>query len=345
MFTAMHHQDVQELHFCHKEQLNAVIAIHNLRLGPALGGCRFLPYDSEQEAITDALRLAKGMSYKAALARVPQGGGKAVIMAPKEPFNRKALFKQFGQFIQSLSGRYITAMDSGTQVTDMDHIRSQTPYVSSSSEIGDPSPTTAQGVALGIATAVQFQFSHDLSNIRVAIQGLGHVGLALAEQLHAQGARLIVSDVDPQKAQLAKQKYQAKVVAPEDIYQQECDVFSPCGLGAILNEKNIDILKCKIIAGCANNQLASDDMGQLIHDKGILYAPDYVINSGGLIFASSRFRGLKTSEIAREVHKLKDTLDKIFVLSHTKNKACHEIANEMAEQILFGKMVQFQEAV
>ena len=345
MFTAMHLQDVQELHFCHKEQLNAVIAIHNLRLGPALGGCRFLPYDSEQEAITDALRLAKGMSYKAALARVPQGGGKAVIMAPKEPFDRKALFKQFGQFVQSLSGRYITAMDSGTQVTDMDDIRSQTTFVSSSSEIGDPSPTTAQGVALGIATAVQFQFSQDLSNIRVAIQGLGHVGLALAEELYSQGARLIVSDVDPKKAQLAKQKYQAKVVAPEDIYRQECEVFSPCGLGAILNEKNIEALKCNIIAGCANNQLFNDDMGQLIHDKGILYAPDYVINSGGLIFASSRFRGLKASEITHEVNKLKDTLDKIFVLSHTKNQACHEIANEMAEQILYGKVVQLQEAV
>ena len=345
MFTAMHHQDVQELHFCHKEQLNAVIAIHNLRLGPALGGCRFLPYSTEQEAITDALRLAKGMSYKAALARVPQGGGKAVIMAPKGHFNRKALFKQFGRFIHSLSGRYITAMDSGSQVSDMDDIRSQTPYVSSSSDIGDPSPTTAQGVALGISTAVQFQFSQDLSDIRVAIQGLGHVGLALAEQLYLQGAQLIVSDVDSKKAQLAGQKFNAKVVAPEDIYKQECEVFSPCGLGAILNEKNINALQCNIIAGCANNQLASDEMGQVLHDKGILYAPDYVINSGGLIFASSRFRGLKASEITHEVNKLKDTLDKIFVLSNTKNKACHEIANEMAEQILFSKVTPLQEAV
>ena len=345
MFTAMHHQDVQELHFCHKEQLNAVIAIHNLRLGPALGGCRFLSYDTEQEAITDALRLAKGMSYKAALARVPQGGGKAVIMVPKGRFNRKELFKQFGRFIQSLSGRYITAMDSGSQVADMDDIRSQTPYVSSSSEIGDPSPCTAQGVALGIATAVQFQLSQNLSNIRVAIQGLGHVGLALADHLHSQGVKLIVSDVDPKKTRIAKQKYNAKVVAPEDIYRQECEVFSPCGLGAILNEKNIEALNCKVIAGCANNQLACDEMGQLIHDREILYAPDYVINSGGLIFASSRFRGLKTSEITREVNKLKDTLDKIFVLSHAKNQACHEIANEMAEQILFGKVVQFQEAI
>ena len=345
MFTAMHQQDVQELHFCHKEQLNAVIAIHNLRLGPALGGCRFLPYDTEQEAMTDALRLAKGMSYKAALARVPQGGGKAVIMAPKGHFNRKKLFKQFGQFIQSLSGRYITAMDSGSQVSDMDDIRSQTPYVSSSSDIGDPSPTTAQGVALGISTAVQFKFSQNLTNMRVAIQGLGHVGLALAEQLHLQGAKLIVCDVDIKKAKLAQNKFNAKIVAPQEIYKQECDIFSPCGLGAILNPKNIDALKCKIIAGCANNQLASDDMGQALHEKGILYAPDYVINSGGLIFASSRFRGLKAGEISREVNKLRDTLDKIFVLSHTKNIACHEIANEMAEQILYGKITELQEAV
>jgi len=345
MFTAMHSQAVQELHFCHKEQLNAVIAIHNLRLGPALGGCRFLPYDSEQEAITDALRLAKGMSYKAALARVPQGGGKAVIMAPKGQFNRQKLFKQFGEFIHSLSGRYITAMDSGTQVGDMDDIRSQTPFVSSSSEIGDPSPSTAEGVALGIATAVQFQYSQDLAKMRVAIQGLGHVGLALAEHLYLKGAELIVCDVDEKKSRLASEKFNARVVAVEDIYKQECEVFSPCGLGAILNDKNIDELKCNIIAGCANNQLQTDDMGLKLHEKGILYAPDYVINSGGLIFASSRFRGLKPTEITHEINKLKDTLDKIFVLSNTKNKACHEIANEMAEHILFGHPPELQEAV
>ncbi len=345
MFTTMKTQSVQELHFCQQDQLNAVIAIHDLHLGPALGGCRFLEYENEQQAITDALRLAKGMSYKAALAHVPQGGGKAVILKPKGHFDRQKLFKQFGQFIQSLSGRYITAMDSGTQVQDMDDIRSQTTFVSSSSNIGDPSPATAQGVALGMLSAVQFKLGQDIKGITVAIQGLGHVGMALAKHLHSSGAKLIVSDVDAQKANWAKQAFEAKVVAVDDIYSQSCDVFSPCGLGAILNEKTVSELKCSVIAGCANNQLAQDDIGHFLHQNNILYVPDYVINSGGLIFASGRFRGLSAQQIAHEVFKLKDTLNKIFILAKNKNMATDQIANEMAEHVLYGGETHMQEAI
>ncbi len=345
MFSSMQNKSVQELHFCQQGQLNAVIAIHNLHLGPALGGCRFLEYENEQQAITDALRLAKGMSYKAALARVPQGGGKAVILKPKGHFDRQQLFKQFGQFIQTLSGRYITAMDSGTQVQDMDDIRSQTTFVSSSSNIGDPSPATAQGVALGMLSAVQFKMGQDLKGITVAIQGLGHVGMALAKHLHSSGAKLIVSDVDTQKIKWAKKAFDAHVVAVDDIYSQPCDVFSPCGLGAILNEQTIDQLKCSVIAGCANNQLAQDDIGQALHQNNILYVPDYVINSGGLIFASGRFRGLSAEQITHEVFKLKDTLEKIFILAKNKNTATDQIANEMAEHVLYGSETQMQEAV
>ncbi len=340
MFSNMKNQRVQELHFCQQGPLNAVIAIHNLTLGPALGGCRFLDYESEEQAITDALRLARGMSYKAALAHVPQGGGKAVIIKPKGEFDRQKLFNQFGQFIQSLSGRYITAMDSGTQVQDMDDIRSRTPFVSSSSNIGDPSGATAQGMALGMLTAVQFKLGKEIKDLTVAIQGLGHVGMALAKQLHKEGAKLIVSDVDKKKTHWAKQAFNAQVVSVDDIYKQTCDVFSPCGLGAILNEQTIGQLKCTVIAGCANNQLATDNMGEILHQENILYVPDYVINSGGLIFASGRFRGLTSDQISHELFKLKDTLNKIFILSKNKKVSCDKIANEMAEHILYGDHMQ-----
>jgi len=336
MFSRMHAQTVQELHFCQKESLNAVVALHNLRLGPALGGCRFIEYDSELDAIDDAIRLAKGMSYKAALARVPQGGGKAVIMKPKGDFDRELLFKQFGQFVESLGGRYITAMDSGTQVSDMDVMRTQTLYVGSSSNIGDPSPSTAHGMLLGIESAVHFLMNQSLSGITVAIQGLGHVGFALAAHLHEAGCKLIVCDMDEKKTQLAQQSFNAKVVPVDDIYSQACDVFSPCGLGGAINDSTIEKLNCKIVAGCANNQLAHDGLAFTLHKMGILYAPDYVINSGGLVFASSSYRGMSHKQIAHEVSKLKDTLNKIFVLSKQKDAPTHNIANEMAEQILYG---------
>lgn len=337
MFSSMHAQSVQELHFCQQGSLNAVVALHNLRLGPALGGCRFIEYDTELDAIEDAMRLAKGMSYKAALARVPHGGGKAVIMKPKGEFDRETLFKQFGQFINALDGRYITAMDSGTCVADMDVIRSQTPYVSSSSNIGDPSPTTAKGMLLGIEAAVRFLMNESLAGITVAIQGLGHVGFTLAAHLHEAGCKLIVSDVDSKKTKLAQHSFRATVVSVDDIYSQHCDVFSPCGLGGVLNPASIAKLNCKIIAGCANNQLAEDGLAQTLHDMNILYAPDYVINSGGLVFASSSYRGMSHQQIEHEVGKLKDTLNKIFVLSKKKNVPCNHIANEMAEHIIYGQ--------
>ncbi|GAA6135235.1 Glu/Leu/Phe/Val dehydrogenase [Oceaniserpentilla sp. 4NH20-0058] len=336
MFSSMHAHSVQELHFCQKESLNAVVALHNLRLGPALGGCRFIEYSSEQDAIEDAMRLAKGMTYKAALARVPHGGGKAVIMKPQGEFDREHLFKLFGQFVETLGGRYISAMDSGTQVSDMDVMRAQTTFVSSSSNIGDPSPSTAYGMLLGVECAVRFKMNQSLSGVTVAIQGLGHVGFALADHLHKAGCKLIVCDVDEQKTQLAQQLFNAKVVSVDDIYSQVCDVYSPCGLGGAINAETVGKLNCKIIAGCANNQLAQDELALTLHDMGILYAPDYVINSGGLVFASSCFRGMGHKEIEREIHKLKDTLNKIFVLSKQKNAPCNFIANEMAEQILYG---------
>lgn len=335
MFSDMRSHDVQQLHMFNNGDFHAVIALHNLKLGPALGGCRFIEYNNEQDAIIDAMRLAKGMSYKAALARVPQGGGKAVIMKPNKGFDREDIFKQFGQAVQSLEGKYITAMDSGTTVDDMDVIRSQSLFVSSSSQIGDPSPTTAKGVAMGLAAAVQFKFNRKLSGLTVAVQGMGNVGFALAEYLYKAGAKLVVCDVDDNKTKMAAHAFNAKVVSPNEIYDEECDVFSPCGLGGVINEQTLERFKCNIIAGCANNQLSSEKVGVELHKRDILYAPDYVINSGGLIFASSKFRNLKQTYIDHEVMRLRDTLNQIFILSKQKDKPCNEVANEMAEHILF----------
>ncbi|WP_396589143.1 Glu/Leu/Phe/Val dehydrogenase dimerization domain-containing protein [Bermanella sp. R86510] len=345
MFDRMSKDKVQELHFCQKGPMRAVVALHNLRQGPALGGCRFIHYDSDQDAIDDAIRLAKGMSYKAALAGVPQGGGKSVIMLPDEPFDRKELFSEFGRFVDSLGGRYITAMDSGTSVDDMDAIRTHTQNVASSSNFGDPSPTTAVGVALGLHTAVEHVFSRPIKGLTVAIQGLGHVGMALAQSLYKEGAKLIVCDVNEEKVQWAHKNLGAKVVSIHEIYSQPCDVFSPCGLGASINDNSIKQLQCKVVAGCANNQLANENMGLELHKKGILYAPDYVINSGGLIYASSRFRGLTDAKIEHQVHRLKDTLDKIFILSKQKDLPSHIIADEMAEQVLYGEHEDVREAI
>ncbi|EAT10993.1 amino acid dehydrogenase [Bermanella marisrubri] len=345
MFDLMSQDKVQELHFSSNGPLKAIIALHNLRQGPALGGCRFIRYQNETQAIDDAIRLAKGMSYKAALAGVPQGGGKSVIMMPEGDFDRAELFSLFGKFINSLNGSYITAMDSGTSVSDMDIIRRQTPFVASSSNIGDPSPTTAKGIVLGLAEAVEQAFNQSVQGLTVAIQGLGHVGMVLAESLHQQGAKIIVCDVDEQKVDYAVKHFDAKAVSVNEIYSQQCDVFSPCGLGLSINDNTIKQLKCKVIAGCANNQLAHDGLGQQLHDLGILYTPDYVINSGGLIYASSNFRGLSLDKIDHQVLKLKDTLNKIFILSKQKNIPTQVIADEMAEHVLYGNDTTMQEAI
>jgi len=306
---------------------------------------RHCVHQNESQAIDDAIRLAKGMSYKAALAGVPQGGGKSVIMLPEGDFDRKELFSLFGKFVDSLNGRYITAMDSGTNVSDMDIIRRQTPFVASSSNIGDPSPTTSKGIILGLNEAVEQAFNQSVKGLTVAIQGLGHVGMVLAESLHQQGAKLIVCDVDEQKVDYAVKHFNAKAVSVNEIYSQQCDVFSPCGLGLSINDNTIKQLKCKVIAGCANNQLAHDSLGQQLHDMGILYTPDYVINSGGLIYASSSFRGLSQDKIDHKVSSLKDTLNKIFILSKQKDIPTQIIADEMAEHVLYGNDNNMQEAI
>ena len=338
MFEKFEHANLSELHFRADEstQLKSIIAIHSTDRGPALGGCRCVDYTSEEDAINDVIRLAKGMSYKAALADVPQGGGKAVIIKPPTIEDRNGLYQSFGKFVDSLGGRYITAVDSGTLLSDMDQVHRVTSYVSGCTDDGfDPSPLTALGVFSGIKAALFHQRGNDsLKGVHVAIQGLGNVGFALAGLLHKAGAKLTVCDIDIEKQRLCERQFGAASVSPEEIYHVPCDVFSPCGLGAILNDDTIPHLSCEFIAGSANNQLEEQRHGDLLHQKGILYAPDYVINAGGLIQVSLCLRHVSQQDILKKTIDIQKTLKKIFRRSTQDNVPTHLIANNLAEEIL-----------
>lgn len=314
-------------------QLCAIIAIHSTRLGPALGGCRFIEYSSVDFAIHDALRLAQGMSYKAALANLPLGGGKTVLMRPKRLENRNTYFQTLGHFVNNLKGRYIIAMDSGVATTDMDSIALETPYVVTTSKQGNPAPYTALGVLSGIKAAVKFKFNRDnLKGLHIAIQGLGQVGYNLAAKLHEERTHLTICDNDRSLVEHCAKKWDAAIANPKAIYSVECDIFSPCALGAILNDESIPQLKAAIVAGAANNQLAEPRHAKLLQEKDILYAPDYVINAGGLIYAYAEYRNFNKEFIKQKIQNIYDTLLQIF--KHSKNKPPNEIADTMAKKQL-----------
>ncbi len=320
--------------------LIAIIAIHNTDRGPALGGCRYLHYHTLDAAILDAMRLARGMSYKAAISGVPTGGGKAVIMKPDPVSHPKALFTAFAEFVNQFGGQYITAMDSGTSLAEMDIIAETTPYIASltthtTSSHGDPSPLTALGVLKGIEAAVSFRLRKtSLANLHVAIQGTGHVGLELARLLHAEGATLSVSDVNPEALSFCKTHYNAHIVPPDHIYDIECDVFSPCALGGTINTQTVPRLRTAIVAGCANNQLENEYCGQVLHNQNILYAPDYAINAGGLIFAHALYAKLDEVQVSQNINHIYDALTHIFETSQRKNLPTNLIADHIAEEKL-----------
>lgn len=329
-----------ELHIKQDESsgLLAIIAIHSTTLGPALGGCRFLPYSSLEAAIIDAMRLAHSMSYKAAISDLPFGGGKAVIV--KNPTsNRLSVLQAFGKFVQELGGIYITAEDSGTSVADMDVIRTITPYVTGHSHqlfyYKDPSPLTALGIRRGIEAAVEHRLKRpDLDKIHVAIQGLGHVGYHLAQELHTQGARLTVSDINPKAIERCQDEFKAATVPVEKIHQVDCEVFSPCALSNAINAKNIHEIKAPIIAGSANNQLESPALAEELKKRKILYAPDYVINAGGLIYVSAQYTH-KNEHVAHD--KIKNiylTLKNIFTIADKEELSTLTVAQRLAEQRL-----------
>ncbi len=318
-----------------KTGMIAIIALHSTKFGPALGGCRFIEYDSTDKAIHDAMRLAIGMSAKTALANLPLGGGKAVIIKPKESYDRLAYLKIFAEFVNSLDGQYITALDSGTQLQDMDIIAEYTPYVASRSIHGDPSPATATGVMRGIEAGVRFQWKRDnLKGLHVAIQGLGHVGYPLAKLLHEAGANLTVADINKESVDKAVNELNAQVANPHDIHAVKCDVFVPCALGGILNDRTLPELQTKLIAGAANNQLEHSIHGQQLHDRGILYAPDYVINAGGIIFAGCKYLQSSEQQMQIQVNYIGDRLLEIFEQSLAENKPTSVITDTMAKDLL-----------
>ncbi|MBP0048399.1 Glu/Leu/Phe/Val dehydrogenase [Marinobacterium sp. AK62] len=315
--------------------MRAIIAIHSTARGNAIGGCRFIHYAREQDAITDALRLARGMSYKAALAGLPHGGGKAVLIRPEGEFDRHALMQAFGRFVNQLGGRYITAMDSGTEVSDMDSIATTTEFVGCTTACGDPAPHTALGLFAGIHAAVRHRLQREsLQGLTVAIQGLGHVGHALAEHLHRAGMRLLVADIDPERVQRCVREFNAEPVAPDAIYSVEADVFSPCGLGATLNETTIPQLRCAIVAGSANNQLATDADGDRLIAHNILYAPDYVINAGGLIHVAMHQAGATAEARDEKIRAIGATLAHLFAEADRSGLSVHHVADRHAETLL-----------
>lgn len=320
--------------------LKAFIAVHNTVLGPGAGGCRMWPYENEMDALNDALRLSRGMSYKNAMAGLPLGGGKAVIIANSKTDKSEELFKAFGRCVQKMDGKYITAEDVGMTTEDMMIIANETNYIAGlphgDHASGDPSPFTARGVYNGIRAAVKYKLGKDsLEGLTVAVQGVGHVGLYLCENLHRDGAKIIVSDINQEHLDEAVHKYGATIISPDDILSVECDVLSPCALGAILNDDTIPNLKTTIVAGGANNQLANDSHGVRLMDRGILYAPDYVINAGGIINVSGETSGnYDLDSINAKVDNIYDTLIHIFERADAEKRPTNVVADEMAEEII-----------
>jgi leucine dehydrogenase len=341
VFDLMGQHGFGEVHLARDQAsgLEAIIAIHDTRLGPALGGCRFIHYASEEDALIDALRLARGMTYKAALAGLDHGGGKSVIIRPNRRFDRTALFRAFGRFIDGMRGHYITAEDSGTSIEDMEVIRGVTKHVTGADPAnggsGDPSPYTALGVRRGIEACVQFAMGRaSLEGIHVAVQGVGHVGYHLCRELHAQGAKLTVADIDPLKAERAQREFGAAIAPLDAIFAVECDVFAPCALGSALNPETVPRLRSRIVAGAANNQLADVTMGAALMQRGILYAPDYAINAGGLVNVAQEVVGYDAERSRLRTLKIYDTIHEIAERARKAMWPTDIIANKMVEERL-----------
>jgi leucine dehydrogenase len=298
-----------------------------------------ITYPNESSAFTDALRLARGMTYKAALAGLAHGGGKSVIMRPDGAFDRARLFRAFGSFIEILGGRYITAEDSGTSMEDMEWIRSRTRHVTGvdprNGGSGDPSPFTALGVRRGIEACVQFKLGRtSLAGVRVAVQGVGHVGYHLCAELAVTGAQLIVADVDPAKAERVRSEFRADVVPIESIFDVDADVLAPCALGSALNDDSIPRLRTAIVAGAANNQLAESRHGEMLATRGIVYAPDYAINAGGLINVAQEVAGYDSERARTRTLAIYDTILEIITRAERERTPSNRIADQLVEERL-----------
>ncbi|MFC7370463.1 branched-chain amino acid dehydrogenase [Fictibacillus iocasae] len=339
IFKYMETYDYEQMVICQDKQsgLKAIICIHDTTLGPALGGTRMWTYDSEDAAIEDALRLARGMTYKNAAAGLNLGGGKTVIIGDPKKDKNEEMFRAFGRYIQGLNGRYITAEDVGTTVEDMDLIYQETPFVTGVSPAfgssGNPSPVTAYGVYRGMKAAAKEAFGTDsLEGKTIAVQGVGHVAFTLCKHLHEEGASLIVTDINKEAVQRAVDAFGAKAVEPSEIYSVDCDIFAPCALGAIINDETIPQLKAKVIAGAANNQLRETTHGDLIHEMGIVYAPDYVINAGGVINVADELNGYNRDRAMRKVETIYDNIEKVIEISKRDKIPTYLAADRLAEE-------------
>jgi leucine dehydrogenase len=313
-----------------------ILAVHSTTLGPALGGTRFWHYASDEEAITDALRLSRGMTYKNAVAGLPLGGGKSIIIGDNKTRDREKIFRAHGRFVESLGGRYITAEDVGTSTSDMDFVHMETSHVAGLAEkSGDPSPVTAHGVFRAVqASAHQVWGSNSLKGKTVSIQGCGHVGRYLADELHEAGAKLIVSDIDSAKAARVAKVTGAKIVEGDAIFEADADIFSPCALGGIINDSTIPKLKVKIVAGGANNQLLEERHGDELARRGILYTPDYVANAGGVINVYGEVAGWDAQRALDKADDIYDTVLKVFDIAESQHIPTYEAADRLAEQRL-----------
>ena len=329
----------EELVFCSDPQvgLNAIIAIHDTTLGPALGGVRMWPYQSEEEATLDVLRLSRAMTYKASAAGLNLGGGKAVIIGDPNRDKGVGLFRSLGRFVESLGGRYITCEDVGTTISDMQQIYAETKHVTGLpiawGASGDSSPPTAFGIYQGMKACAEEVFgSGSLKGKTVAIQGFGKVGSYLAVHLSDEGVNIIACDVNERATKRAKEEFGATIVSIDDIYDVECDIFSPCALGAVLNRRTIPKLRCKIVAGGANNQLEEDEDGDLLEQRGILYAPDYVLNAGGVINLSMELTGYNAEAAKTQLAEIYNTIEKVISLAKSSHISTARAADSLAQR-------------
>ncbi len=336
IFESMNSMGHEQLLLSHDPSCGyfGIIAIHDTTLGPALGGTRFWQYENTDEAITDALRLARGMTYKSAVAGINLGGGKSVIIGDNKRTDREALFRAHGRFIQTLGGRYITAEDIGTSPADMEYIKLETDHVAGLLGLsGDPSPVTGYGVYVGMKAAARVRWGTDsLHGKTVAVQGAGKVAHYLMQHLHTEKARIIVTDIDAEKVKRAVQEFGAEPVAPTAIYDQPADIYAPCALGATVNDETLPRLKVQVIAGGANNQLAEDRHGDELERRGILYAPDYVINGGGVINVYGELHRWPVERAKKKAGEIYDTLLRIFDIAKQERIPTYCAADRLAEQ-------------
>lgn len=327
----------EQLLFCNDNAtgLKAIIAVHSTVLGPALGGTRIWNYNNEMEALNDVLRLSRGMTYKNAISGLNLGGGKAVIMGDSRKIKSEALMRRFGKFVNSLAGKYITAEDVGISPIDMTYVNMETDHVVGlPGKSGDPSPVTAHGVYMGMKAAAKHQFGTDsLSGRKIAVQGVGHVGEYLVKSLAAEGAEIFITDIHEDTLKRVASSYGAKVVGLDEIYDIDMDIYAPCALGATVNDDTLNRLKCSIISGAANNQLAIEQLhGQAVMDKGIIYAPDYALNAGGVINCYSEVKGLSSEWAMSKADEIYNTIYNIIARSKSENIPTYQIANKMAEE-------------